>query len=296
MPYGLVITKYTWPPVQRIGLDIAEDRVLCDPCAKAPSAPSGARPKAAPFQCQALQFLQISCSPASRRMTEEGSAEVMSVVTATARRPLKLLLFCRAIHTCKSTWEATMKTLGYARVSTRDQDLTGQIEALRAAGAGAIYREKISGARADRPELTKLMKVLAPGDVVLATKLDRLGRSTRELLELIERIGQAGAFFKSLGDPLFDTTTPTGRLLSTLLAAIAEFERELIREPTGEGRKRAKARGVRFGRPSVLTPHQRTEVLARLAEGDSCADIARSYNVDRSTISRIKPKLDKAAA
>ena len=99
-----------------------------------------------------------------------------------------------------------MKTLGYARVSTRDQDLTGQIDALRAAGAGAIYREKISGARADRPELTKLMKVLAPGDVVLVTKLDRLGRSTRELLELIERIGQAGAFFKSLGDPLFDTT------------------------------------------------------------------------------------------
>jgi DNA invertase Pin-like site-specific DNA recombinase len=189
-----------------------------------------------------------------------------------------------------------MKTLGYARVSTRDQDLTGQIEALRAAGAGAIYREKISGARADRPELTKLMKVLAPGDVVLVTKLDRLGRSTRELLELIERIGQAGAFFKSLRDPLFDTTTPTGRLLSTLLAAIAEFERELIRERTGEGRQRAKARGVRFGRPSVLTPHQRTEVLARLAEGDSCADIARSYNVDRSTISRIKPKPDKAAA
>jgi DNA invertase Pin-like site-specific DNA recombinase len=181
-----------------------------------------------------------------------------------------------------------MKTLGYARVSTRDQDLTGQIDALRAAGAGAIYREKISGARADR--------LLAPGDVVLVTKLDRLGRSTRELLELIERIGQAGAFFKSLGDPLFDTTTPTGRLLSTLLAAIAEFERELIRERTGEGRKRAKARGVRFGRPSVLTPHQRTEVLARLAEGDSCADIARSYNVDRSTISRIKPKPDKAAA
>ena len=113
---------------------------------------------------------------------------------------------------------------------------------------------------------------------------------------MIERIGQAGAFFKSLGDPLFDTTTPTGRLLSTLLAAIAEFERELIRERTGEGRKRAKARGIRFGRPSVLTPHQRTEVLARLAEGDSCADIARSYNVDRSTISRLKPKPESAAA
>ena len=189
-----------------------------------------------------------------------------------------------------------MKKIGYARVSTRDQDLTGQIDALRASGAGAIYREKISGARADRPELAKLMKVLAPGDVVLVTKLDRLGRSTRELLELIERIAQAGAFFKSLGDPLFDTTTPTGRLLSTLLAAIAEFERELIRERTGEGRQRAKARGVRFGRPSVLTSHQRTEVLARLAAGDSCADIARSYNVDRSTISRLKPKPETAAA
>jgi DNA invertase Pin-like site-specific DNA recombinase len=112
----------------------------------------------------------------------------------------------------------------------------------------------------------------------------------------LSRCFQAGAFFKSLGDPLFDTTTPTGRLLSTLLAAIAEFERELIRERTGEGRKRAKARGVRFGRPSVLTPHQRTEVLARLAEGDSCADIARSYNVERCTISRLKPKPETAAA
>ncbi len=118
---------------------------------------------------------------------------------------------------------------------------------------------------------------MAPGDVVLVTKLDRFGRSTRELLELIERIGQADTFFKSLGDPLFDITIPTGRLLSILLAAIAEFERELNGERTGEGRKRAKARGARFGRPSVLTPNQRTEVLARLAAGDSCADVARSY-------------------
>src|SRR5215467_11269803 len=127
------------------------------------------------------------------------------------------------------------------------------------------------------------------------TKLDRLGRSTRELLDLIDRIGKAGAVFRSLGDPLWDTSSPQGRLLSTLLAAIAEFERELIRERTGEGRRRAKARGIRFGRPSVLTPHQRTEVLARLAEGDSCADIARSYNVDRSTISRLKPRPESAA-
>jgi DNA invertase Pin-like site-specific DNA recombinase len=188
-----------------------------------------------------------------------------------------------------------MKTLGYARVSTRDQDLTGQIEALRAAGAGTIYREKISGAHADRPELAKLMRALAPGDVVVVTKLDRLGRSTRELLELIDRIGKAGAFFKSLGDPLWDTSSPQGRLLSTLLAAIAEFERELIRERTGEGRRRAKARGVKFGRPSVLTPHQRTEALARLAQGESLADIARSYDVHPTTIGRLKPRLETAA-
>src|SRR6266436_4821161 len=118
-----------------------------------------------------------------------------------------------------------MAILGYARVSTQDQNLTGQIEALKAAGADLIYREKISGARADRPQLAKLMASLKAGDVLLVTKLDRLGRSTRELLDLIERIGKAGAAFRSLGDPLWDTSSSQGRLLSTLLAAIAEFER-----------------------------------------------------------------------
>src|ERR1700761_981550 len=139
-----------------------------------------------------------------------------------------------------------MAILGYARVSTHDQNLAGQLETLKAAGAETIYREKISGARADRPQLAKLMAALKPGDVVLVTKLDRLGRSTRELLELIERIGKAGAVFRSLGDPLFDTSSSQGQLLSTLLAAIAQFERSLIAERTGEGRKRAMAAGVRF--------------------------------------------------
>ena len=180
-----------------------------------------------------------------------------------------------------------MAILAYARVSTQDQDLSGQIEALTAAGATSIFREKISGARADRPQLAKLMSTLKAGDTVIVTKLDRLGRSTRELLELIERIGAADASFKSLGDPLWDTTSSQGRLLSTLLAAIAEFERELIRERTGEGRKRAMAKGVRFGRKPKLTAHQRQEAIARRDAGETLVEIARSYNVDQSMISRL---------
>src|SRR5215813_2662496 len=127
-----------------------------------------------------------------------------------------------------------MAILGYARVSAQDQRLTGQLEALKAAGATQIYREKVSGVRAGRPQLAKLMGSLEAGDIVLVTKLDRLGRSTRELLDLIERIGKAGASFRSLGDPLWDTSSSQGRLLSTLLAAIAEFERDLIRERTAK--------------------------------------------------------------
>jgi DNA invertase Pin-like site-specific DNA recombinase len=180
-----------------------------------------------------------------------------------------------------------MTDFGYARVSTQDQDLSAQVEALEAAGATKIYREKISGVRADRPQLAKLMAGLKPGDVVLVCKLDRLGRSTRELLDLIERIGKAGATFRSLGDPLWDTSSPQGRLLSTLLAAIAEFERELIRERTGEGRKRAMANGVKFGRKPKLAPYQRAEAIKRRAAGETLASIARSYAVDISMISRL---------
>jgi DNA invertase Pin-like site-specific DNA recombinase len=118
------------------------------------------------------------------------------------------------------------------------------------------------------------MAGLKPGDIVLVTKLDRLGRSTRELLDLIERIGKAGASFRSLGDPLWDTSSSQGRLLSTLLAAIAEFERELIRERTGEGRKRAMANGVKFGRKPKLSDYQRQEAIKRRAAGETLAQRA----------------------
>jgi Resolvase, N terminal domain len=137
-----------------------------------------------------------------------------------------------------------------------------------------------SGTRADRPQLAKLMASLKEGDVVLVTKLDRLGRGTRELLDLIERIGKAGAAFRSLGDPLWDTSSSQGRLLSTLLAAIAEFERDLIRERTGDGRKRAMAKGVKFGRKPKLSDYQRQEAIKRRKAGETLASIAKSYAVD----------------
>jgi DNA invertase Pin-like site-specific DNA recombinase len=181
-----------------------------------------------------------------------------------------------------------MAIFGYARVSTQGQDLTAQIETLKAAGAETIFKEKVSGVRADRPQLAKLMATLQAGDIVVVTKLDRLGRSTRELLELIERIGNAGAAFRSLGDPLWDTSSSQGRLLSTLLAAIADFERDLIRERTGDGRKRAMAKGIKFGRKPKLSEYQRLEAIKRRAAGDeTLAEIAKSYAVDISMISRL---------
>ena len=130
------------------------------------------------------------------------------------------------------------------------------------------------------------MAALKAGDVVTVTKLDRLGRSTRELLDLIDRMGKAGASFRSLGDPLWDTSSAQGRLLSTLLASIAQFERELIRERTGEGRKRAMAAGVKFGRRK-LSDYQRAEAVKRSAAGETLAQIAKSYGVDISMISRL---------
>ena len=180
-----------------------------------------------------------------------------------------------------------MAIVGYARISAQDQDLSGQLEALKAAGATTVYREKISAVRADRPQLAKMMASLKPGDVVTVTKLDRLGRSTRELLELIDRIGKAGAAFRSLGDPLWDSSSSQGRLLSTLLAAICEFERDLIRERTGEGRKRAMANGVKFGRKRKLSDYQRAEAIKRRATGETLGAIAKSYGVAISMISRL---------
>jgi DNA invertase Pin-like site-specific DNA recombinase len=180
-----------------------------------------------------------------------------------------------------------MPLYGYARVSTNGQDLSTQDAELMAAGCAKVFKEKVSGAKSDRPELAKAIRRLDPSDVLVVTRLDRLARSTRDLLNVLDEINKRGAGFKSLKDSWADTTTPHGRLMLTILGGLAEFERELIRARTGEGRKRAKARGVKFGRPRKLTAHQREEALQRLAQGALQADVARSYGVSEPTISRL---------
>jgi DNA invertase Pin-like site-specific DNA recombinase len=180
-----------------------------------------------------------------------------------------------------------MTTIGYARVSTDGQALDALQAALRDAGCERVYAEKQSGAKTDRAALAKAMASLAEGDCLIVTKPDRLARSTRDLLNTLDAIGKAGATFKSLGDPWCDTTTPHGRLMLTVLGGLAEFERHLILARTDEGRRRAQARGVRFGRKLKLTTHQQQEALARRAAGEALVDIARSYAVSHSTISRL---------
>jgi len=159
--------------------------------------------------------------------------------------------------------------VGYARVSTDGQTLDAQQHALKEAGAERVFAEKQSGAKTDRAALARCLASLEPGDTLLVTKLDRLARSTRDLLNTIDTIGKAGATFKSLGDSWADTTTPHGRLMVTVLGGLAEFERFLILSRTAEGRVRAKARGIKFGRNPKLTKHQQHEALARRAAGET---------------------------
>ena len=180
-----------------------------------------------------------------------------------------------------------MTTIGYARVSTDGQTLDAQLAALADAGCGNVFAEKQSGAKTDRAQLAKAIAALAEGDTLIVCKLDRLARSTRDLLNTLAAIASAGATFKSLGDPWCDTTPAHGRLMLTVLGGLAEFERHLILARTDGGRKRAQARGVRFGRKHKLTTHQRQEALARRAAGEALVDIARSYAVSHSTISRL---------
>jgi DNA invertase Pin-like site-specific DNA recombinase len=177
---------------------------------------------------------------------------------------------------------------GYARVSTDGQSVDAQVKRLRAAGAEKVLRETASGAKTNRTQLRKAINQLESGDVLMVTRLDRLARSTRDLLNTLDTVAKAGAGFRSLGDTWADTTTAHGRLMLTVLGGLAEFERDLIRARTGEGRARATANGVKMGRKPKLTPHQKREAIKRRDRGEeSLAEIGRSYNVSGWTIARL---------
>jgi DNA invertase Pin-like site-specific DNA recombinase len=177
---------------------------------------------------------------------------------------------------------------GYARVSTDGQSVNAQVAALRKHGAGRVFREVASGAKTDRAQLRRVIDQLDAGDVLMVTRLDRLARSTRDLLNTLAAITGKKAGFRSLADAWADTTTSHGRLMLTVLGGLAEFERNLIRARTSEGRERAKARGVKMGRKPKLTDHQRREAIRRRdIDGETVREIARSYNVSHSTISRL---------
>jgi len=180
---------------------------------------------------------------------------------------------------------------GYARVSPggKSESVDAQARQLTKAGCKKVFRDvHVSGAKTDRLQLRRVIEALESGDVLMVTRLDRLARSTRDLLNTLAAITERKAGFRSLGDAWADTTTSHGRLMVTFLGGIAEFERDLIRARTSEGRARAKAAGKHLGRPFKLTPHQKQEARRRRDSGkESLAEIGRSYNVSGATISRL---------
>lgn len=181
-----------------------------------------------------------------------------------------------------------MTTWGYARVSTVDQNVTAQLDALRAAGVDEehVVVDHASGARADRPGLARLMNELIPGDVIVVVKLDRLGRSLSHLVELVGELGERGVHLRSLGEAI-DTTTSTGRLLFHIIGAVAEFERDLVRERTAAALLAARARGKQLGRPSQVNAHQWRMIHRMSAAGETQAAIAATTGLSRHVVGRI---------
>jgi DNA invertase Pin-like site-specific DNA recombinase len=176
---------------------------------------------------------------------------------------------------------------GYARVSTSKQDYANQVDALKAAGCERIFTEKASGkSTKGRREFDKLMKVLAPDDTVVVTKLDRLARSSRDLHNILHELQELSCGFVSLGETWCDTTTAAGRLMLTIMGGIAEFERGLIQSRCEEGIAKAREMGKKFGRPSALDAGQRRKIASRYADGETMAELAREYEVGEATIFR----------
>ncbi len=177
--------------------------------------------------------------------------------------------------------------IGYARVSTNVQDTTAQASALKAAGCERIFREKATGGRWNRPELHRLLDNLRKGDVLVVWKLDRLSRSLRDVLTIMERIQETKAGFRSLTEAI-DTTTPAGRMMMQMIGSFAEFERAMLRERTRTGLEAARKEGRIGGRRPKLLPQQQAEVVKMVAKGKkTAADAARLFNVHPATIARL---------
>jgi DNA invertase Pin-like site-specific DNA recombinase len=178
--------------------------------------------------------------------------------------------------------------LGYARVSTEDQTLQLQRPRLKEAGCEKVFEEKISGVVRMRPQLEKLLGEVRKGDVLVVTRLDRLARSTAELLIIAERLQEKGAGLQSLDEPWADTISPSGRMVLTVFAGIAEFERALIKQRTQDGLLDARKRGVLFGRPRKMRPDQQQLAQELLKQGRSISEVARTFNVHPATIYRLR--------
>ncbi|MDR3701068.1 MAG: recombinase family protein [Candidatus Sulfopaludibacter sp.] len=177
--------------------------------------------------------------------------------------------------------------IGYARVSTEDQDTAVQVKALKAAGCERIFREKASGGRWDRPELHRLLAQLRKPDVLVVWKLDRLSRSLRDVLTIMDRLAEAKAGFRSLTEAI-DTTTPAGRMMMQMVGAFAEFERAMLKERTRAGLDAARQEGRIGGRRPKLSPQQQTEIRRMVSEGaKTAADAARLFKVHPATVSRL---------
>ena len=186
---------------------------------------------------------------------------------------------------------------GYARVSSKGQDYTAQVEALKAAGCERIFSEKASGKSTDgRPEFAKLQKVLLPGDTVVVTKLDRLARSSRDLHNIVHELDGLSCGFVSLGESWCDTTTDAGRLMLTIMGGIAEFERGLIRKRTDEGIERARKQGKKFGRPERLDAGQKRVIADFVTAGTTIPELAEEYECGVGTIWRSLQPETRAAA
>ena len=224
------------------------------------------RARSGPFACRASPEFRDSPPTASRH--ERGCCR-------------KCLLHIAGIpmHMCDMR-------LGYARVSTDDQNLSLQRAALKAAGCRRTFEEKVSGAKRDRPELARMLEQLRDDDVVVVTRLDRLARSTSDLLAIAERLNDVGAGPRSLAEPWADTTSPAGRMILTVFAGIAEFERALIHQRTSAGREAANARGVKFGRKPKLTPDQAALGRRLVNEGTAVREAAKLLKCHHATLYR----------